>query len=161
MRLRSFKSFFVALGVLLVWVTPVGAFDCSPTYCSKMSTCAEAYYKFEVCGHVKRDRNGNGVPCENLCGTSIKTYLARARAQWPKDIAFVARRTRDVAPALISPAQADEPVELGEAEDFSCRGKRTCKQMLTCAEARFYLRTCRVRSLDGNGDGIPCNSLCR
>jgi hypothetical protein len=33
--------------------------------------------------------------------------------------------------------------------------------MTSCAEAKAYLRQCRVLSLDGNGDGLPCNSLCR
>ncbi|MCB1484934.1 MAG: excalibur calcium-binding domain-containing protein, partial [Hyphomicrobiaceae bacterium] len=44
---------------------------------------------------------------------------------------------------------------------FSCAGKRRCGQMNSCAEARFYLSVCGVKSLDGNHDGIPCNSLCR
>jgi endonuclease YncB( thermonuclease family) len=39
--------------------------------------------------------------------------------------------------------------------------KRFCREMATCTEARFYLETCGVRGLDGNGDGQPCESLCR
>lgn len=42
-----------------------------------------------------------------------------------------------------------------------CGSKRTCSQMETCAEAKFYLTTCGVRSLDGDGDGQPCEKLCR
>lgn len=44
---------------------------------------------------------------------------------------------------------------------FTCAGKRTCGQMSSCAEARFYLEHCGASSLDGNNDGIPCASLCR
>jgi hypothetical protein len=33
--------------------------------------------------------------------------------------------------------------------------------MVSCAEARFYLERCGVASLDGDGDGVPCASLCR
>lgn len=44
---------------------------------------------------------------------------------------------------------------------FTCAGKRTCKQMASCAEAQFYLHTCGTASLDGDKDGIPCESLCR
>lgn len=44
---------------------------------------------------------------------------------------------------------------------LSCGAKRTCKQMTSCAEARFYLNSCGLTRLDGDGDGIPCESLCR
>lgn len=44
--------------------------------------------------------------------------------------------------------------------DFSCSGKRYCRQMSSCAEANFYLRQCGVSSLDGNSDGQPCEVLC-
>ena len=156
MCLRILSVFFVVLGVLPLFVAPAWAFDCSPAYCSKMTTCAEAYYKLEVCWHTKRDGDRDGVPCENLCGKSIEIYLARARAQWPKDTAFIPRRPSGIKQQLLPDAHAAEPVV------FSCnRKKRTCKQMLTCEEANFYLRKCGVHRLDGNDDGIPCNSICK
>ena len=40
-------------------------------------------------------------------------------------------------------------------------GKRTCGQMSSCAEARHHLVQCGVRLLDRDGDGRPCESLCR
>jgi len=42
-----------------------------------------------------------------------------------------------------------------------CGTKTTCRQMNSCEEAKFYLNTCGVKSLDGNGDGIPCSKLCK
>lgn len=45
-------------------------------------------------------------------------------------------------------------------EQFQCEGKRTCKQMNSCEEARFYLTQCGVKSLDRDKDGIPCESIC-
>ncbi|TCZ52944.1 excalibur calcium-binding domain-containing protein [Roseicella aquatilis] len=33
--------------------------------------------------------------------------------------------------------------------------------MSTCAEARFHLSQCGLARLDSNGDGVPCESLCR
>lgn len=45
------------------------------------------------------------------------------------------------------------------AEGFSC-GKRTCKEMSSCAEARFHLTQCGMRRLDRDNDGIPCESIC-
>ena len=43
----------------------------------------------------------------------------------------------------------------------NCGGKRHCKQMSSCAEAKHYLHDCGVSSLDRNGDGVPCEKLCR
>ncbi len=44
---------------------------------------------------------------------------------------------------------------------LSCGAKRTCKQMIDCAEARFYFNSCGLTRLDGDGDGVPVQALCR
>lgn len=44
---------------------------------------------------------------------------------------------------------------------FACDVKKTCGQMKTCAEAKFQLKTCANHSIDGDGDGKPCASLCK
>jgi cold shock CspA family protein len=41
---------------------------------------------------------------------------------------------------------------------FHCEGKTHCSQMSSCDEARFYLRNCPNTEMDGDGDGIPCES---
>jgi hypothetical protein len=33
--------------------------------------------------------------------------------------------------------------------------------MGSCEEARFYLERCGLSRLDGDGDGMPCEALCR
>ena len=43
---------------------------------------------------------------------------------------------------------------------FNCGGKKHCSQMASCEEAKYYLTQCGIKTLDGNGDGIPCESLC-
>jgi endonuclease YncB( thermonuclease family) len=47
------------------------------------------------------------------------------------------------------------------ANSKSCGKKRYCKEMTSCAEAIYFLQTCGVSSLDRDGDGVPCESLCR
>jgi endonuclease YncB( thermonuclease family) len=43
-----------------------------------------------------------------------------------------------------------------------CGAKQYCRQMESCAEALFYLRECGVTTLDGDNDGLPCESkLCK
>lgn len=44
---------------------------------------------------------------------------------------------------------------------FTCSVKKTCPQMTNCAEAQFYLNTCGVKSLDRDGDGVPCETICK
>ncbi|MDC1287539.1 thermonuclease family protein [Gammaproteobacteria bacterium] len=45
--------------------------------------------------------------------------------------------------------------------DTQCGSKRYCREMTSCAEATFYLRQCGRSSMDGDGDGVPCESICR
>jgi len=68
-----------------------------------------------------------------------------------------------IKPSLGSGAETIPSVLAVPVADASaaCGSKRTCKQMSDCAEARHYLTACGVKSLDGDGDGMPCESLCR
>jgi endonuclease YncB( thermonuclease family) len=43
---------------------------------------------------------------------------------------------------------------------LACGTRTYCSEMAGCEEARFYFEQCGVHSLDGDGDGIPCESLC-
>jgi endonuclease YncB( thermonuclease family) len=44
---------------------------------------------------------------------------------------------------------------------FTCGTKRFCREMTSCKEAIFYLNQCGLSRLDGDGDGVPCESICR
>src|SRR5438067_2300906 len=55
-------------------------------------------------------------------------------------------------------AEIDAPEK---RQPFGQRAKRYCGDMVSCEEARFYLNQCGVRSLDRDGDGVPCKSLCK
>ncbi|HCH4041895.1 TPA: excalibur calcium-binding domain-containing protein, partial [Vibrio parahaemolyticus] len=41
---------------------------------------------------------------------------------------------------------------------FSCQGKTYCSEMVSCNEAKFYLSNCPNVKIDGDNDGIPCES---
>jgi hypothetical protein len=62
---------------------------------------------------------------------------------------------------VVGITDGDTIVILAEGNAFTCGAKRFCRQMLSCGEAMFYLDRCGVARLDGDGDGIPCESLCR
>jgi endonuclease YncB( thermonuclease family) len=60
-----------------------------------------------------------------------------------------------------SAGEAASATATGLGSATACGAKRYCKQMTSCAEAKAYLWQCGVVSLDGDGDGVPCESLCR
>lgn len=60
--------------------------------------------------------------------------------------------------ALFSPAPRSAAD--GSGGQFVCSGKQYCREMSSCAEAQFNLRQCGVATLDGDGDGRPCETVC-
>ncbi len=68
---------------------------------------------------------------------------------WEWRAANRGRTSREVTPA-------GEP-----GRSFTCGTKRYCREMSSCAEARFYLGECGLTRLDGDGDGVPCEAVCR
>jgi endonuclease YncB( thermonuclease family) len=44
---------------------------------------------------------------------------------------------------------------------FQCGLKTYCREMVSCSEARFHLESCGLTRLDGDGDGVPCEVICR
>lgn len=59
-----------------------------------------------------------------------------------------------------APVSAASPTRT-DSRSVQCGDKQRCAQMSDCAQARDYLTRCGLKSLDGDGDGIPCESLCR
>lgn len=55
------------------------------------------------------------------------------------------------------------PVSTGliPARAGACAVRRLCREMSSCAEARARLARCGPAGVDGDGDGIPCEALCR
>lgn len=122
-----------ALAVPIAMHSAAGACGGKST-CGEMSNCAEAVHYLTECGLRRLDGDGDGIPCETLCGKDRATFERRRGAQSGL--------------GLVSPVQ-------------ECGAKRTCAEMNDCADARFYLEQCGVRSLDRDGDGTPCEGLCR
>ena len=143
----------VVFALSFVAVVPAQSFDCAEKKCGQMQSCAEAYYHFSICGEGERDADNDGIPCENVCGKTMEEYRRLRGATLPGADApleqFVPLSATD-----------DSSAAAGLAGAFQCAGKRRCGEMGSCAEARFYLTTCGVRSLDRDKDGVPCESLC-
>ena len=41
---------------------------------------------------------------------------------------------------------------------YQCDGRNHCSQMRSCEEAKFFIRNCRGTKMDGDHDGVPCES---
>lgn len=59
------------------------------------------------------------------------------------------------------PLANTKPQQAAVQPSASCGSKRTCGEMTSCAEAKFYLTQCKVLRLDRDGDGVPCEKICR
>ncbi len=57
--------------------------------------------------------------------------------------------------------RAAVPSELTVVVGKECSITRTCNQFASCAEAMTYARQCGSAGLDGDGDGMPCEAMCR
>lgn len=58
---------------------------------------------------------------------------------------------RDMQP--LAEQRSDSP-----KREYHCEGKHYCSEMSSCAEAIYYLRHCPTTEMDGDGDGLPCES---
>jgi hypothetical protein len=52
----------------------------------------------------------------------------------------------------------DQPGGTPASARFVCDGRTHCSQMTSCEEARFFIQNCPGTEMDGDGDGIPCES---
>ena len=50
------------------------------------------------------------------------------------------------------------PVAAIQAAPFTCDGRTHCSHMRSCEEATFFVQHCPSTQMDGDNDGIPCES---
>jgi endonuclease YncB( thermonuclease family) len=58
------------------------------------------------------------------------------------------------------PSRPPSPLPSPPSAQWSCAVRKTCPQMQSCEESQFHLRQCRA-PLDKDGDGVPCEAICR
>ena len=57
-------------------------------------------------------------------------------------------QAQPIAPLLEQPRQSR----------FTCDGRPHCSQMTSCEEATYFINNCPGTEMDGNNDGVPCES---
>lgn len=62
--------------------------------------------------------------------------------------------------SLVKPILEDSSIQDDYSNQvyYSCDGKTYCSEMTSCEEATFYQNNCSGTKMDGDGDGIPCES---
>lgn len=79
------------------------------------------------------------------------------RGLWAQSVQpIVPEQWRKTHPSNKHISQASASAHLNPA----CGKKHLCSQMISCEEAKVYFLQCGLKTLDGNGDGVPCESLC-
>lgn len=63
------------------------------------------------------------------------------------------RQSSDKEPTAATGRPADPP-----PASSRCDGRIHCSQMKSCAEAKYFLANCPGVKMDGDGDGIPCET---
>ena len=48
--------------------------------CNQIRSCTESVYRLRQCGDRARDGDNDGIPCENLCGKTLKQMNDRLDA---------------------------------------------------------------------------------
>jgi hypothetical protein len=61
------------------------------------------------------------------------------------------------APEAVSRIADASPDPLA-ASAIQCDGRTMCSQMHSCDEATYFIQHCPDTKMDGDGDGVPCES---
>ncbi|SEJ46317.1 Endonuclease YncB, thermonuclease family [Pseudomonas linyingensis] len=81
--------------------------------------------------------------------------------EWRRAGAAQRQAQRDSTNITEKPARGSAIGGGAGGSSYSCSTRKICGQMSSCEEAKFHLQQCGNSRLDGNSDGVPCESLCR
>lgn len=157
-----------------VWCSGCGCKG-GPGYRSKATDHCVGWAEIvSVCGPPPHE--GCSRECEPVvAGCTGRAWIKALAAKLGSTVTFLPGEKREKARSAAGPGDGgvekfmpdapEEGVPTGAVEPggaaAACGTKRTCKEMSSCDEARHYLIDCGLKRLDGDGDGVPCNSLCK
>jgi hypothetical protein len=123
---------------------------------------AAQVFKCEVNGTVHYQQ----VPCQSSQASkppAVEELNAERQKQMKQE------KERSPNPKVLTlPVASPESLEKVAAQvpasqpsSFKCDSRKYCTQMVSCAEAKYFLSNCPSVKMDGDGDGIPCEEqLC-
>ena len=89
-----------------------------------------------------------------VLGVGYKYLLPRLSAANAPPAAAVA----DAWPVASTAPSMSAASSTSSGPTFQCDGRRYCSQMTSCEEAKYFLRNCPNTEMDGDHDGVPCES---
>jgi excalibur calcium-binding domain-containing protein len=87
---------------------------------------------------------------------NIVTLIAIAGLVWYGYSRYQAATHQNGGPS--EPRSAGSMPATASAAAFNCDGRTHCSQMTSCAEATYFIEHCPNTKMDGNNDGVPCES---
>ena len=103
--------------------------------------------------------NVDGVADGVIVSGSPEWYHMRYQGKTAYVHSSLVSQTRPAQPTQPVSSIQSQPSNSGGSSGVSCGGATTCGQMTSCAQAYACLRESNGR-LDGNNNGIPCESIC-
>ena len=95
---------------------------------------------------------------EQLAGIRLFPKMSASAKQTPMILPPPQTHGSNDAKAIVPNIQVAAKTPSSSAQ---CGSKHSCKEMSSCDEARYFLTQCSESHLDGDGDGTPCEKLCR
>lgn len=105
--------------------------------------------------HDARPRRQNSSLPRRALVLAIAATAAYAGATWFQERNAFAPPAAER--AATRPQSSREPAQAA-ASPFQCDGRIHCSQMRSCDEAKFFIRNCPGTQMDGDRDGVPCES---
>lgn len=116
-----------------------------------------AYAEVYKCKDSKGQISYSELFCSNQ--TDTKIIAAPIEPQSHKLDEFVHELLGKWLPESASTANNSESkASTNRNANYRCDGREYCSQMSSCAEATFFSQNCLNTKMDGDGDGIPCES---
>ncbi len=90
---------------------------------------------------------------------NLITILILAAIAWQGYAAYHRASLASEDPSsLMFDGRAHQPPSYPASERFSCDGRIHCSQMTSCDEATYFINNCPGTKMDGDNDGVPCES---
>lgn len=146
-RARAIVFEVPAAGRADVTLAPIATKASNPRPASPPRAQRETQARPRRPGHARRGRGFSG-----LVGTAVFVCIVILGGHQ----IIEAIRTTTYAPPPATPLQTAAP--LSAAPGARCDGRTHCSQMRSCADATWVLRHCPNTAMDGDHDGVPCET---
>lgn len=110
---------------------------------------------------ISRSGNSPGSGLKTVVGLLLVAALGWQAYAYYQKVAPAGRATEAASPAG-QPLLDIAPSSRAATASYVCDGRQHCSQMTSCAEATWFLKNCPGTKMDGDHDGVPCETqLCR